>query len=58
LHRLFASRVTPAAVWGPKCRQCSLLEICRPRAGMRSAVRYVGRLLDASRGLSEGPQAE
>lgn len=58
LHRLLASRVTPAAVWEPKCRQCSLLEICRPRAGMRSAVRYVNRLLQDSLGSPEGALAE
>jgi CRISPR-associated exonuclease Cas4 len=41
LHDLFTARVTPAAVWGRKCRECSLLDICRPRAGARSAARYV-----------------
>lgn len=44
LHDLFAARVTPAAVWQKKCRECSLLQICQPRAGARSAARYVERL--------------
>lgn len=44
LHDLFTARVTPAAVWEKKCRQCSLLNICQPRAVGRSAARYVERL--------------
>lgn len=44
LHQLFAAGVTPAAVWERKCRECSLLEVCRPRARERSATRYVETL--------------
>lgn len=55
LHDLFAARITPAAVWQRKCRECSLLEICQPRAGARSAARYVERLfIDPGTTLEEG----
>jgi CRISPR-associated exonuclease Cas4 len=55
LHDLFAARITPPAVWQSKCRECSLLEICQPRAGARSAARYVDRLfLDPGDAPGEG----
>jgi CRISPR-associated exonuclease Cas4 len=41
LHQLFTTRITPSAVWEEKCRECSLLDICQPRALSRSASRYV-----------------
>jgi CRISPR-associated exonuclease Cas4 len=53
LHDLFSARVTPAAVWGRKCRECSLLDICQPRAGERSAARYVEKLF-----MNEGDSPE
>lgn len=44
--RLLVDRgLNPAARWGPKCRQCSLLEACRPRAAEKSARRYLTALL-------------
>lgn len=54
LHELFTARVTPAAVWQRKCRECSLLAICQPRAGARSAARYVERLFANPGGTPEG----
>jgi CRISPR-associated exonuclease Cas4 len=46
VHQLFASGVTPPPEYGPKCKQCSLIDICMPqvleRAG--SAKRYVQKL--------------
>jgi CRISPR-associated exonuclease Cas4 len=45
MHRLFASRITPAPVREPKCDQCSLLEICLPAAPAASARRYLERQL-------------
>lgn len=45
MHAILASRRTPPAEPGPKCRNCSLNEICRPYAGERSALRYLRKLL-------------
>lgn len=42
-------RQTPAASWGPKCRQCSLIDDCRPRAAEKSARRYLSSMLAALR---------
>ena len=46
LREMLEGRVTPPPVVGPKCRACSLLEQCRPRAvGVRSsASRYINDL--------------
>jgi CRISPR-associated exonuclease Cas4 len=44
MREVFASRRTPPAEPGPKCRKCSLLEICRPYAAARSAQRYLRAL--------------
>jgi CRISPR-associated exonuclease Cas4 len=44
MHAMFASSKTPPAEPGPKCRECSLQEICRPYAAGRSASRYVRAL--------------
>jgi CRISPR-associated exonuclease Cas4 len=38
-------RLTPAARWGPKCRQCSLIDDCRPRAAEKSARRYLASMI-------------
>ena len=48
-HELFARGVTPAAVYAPKCDNCSLLEICLPRqaAAHKSAVAYLKRMVAA-----------
>jgi CRISPR-associated exonuclease Cas4 len=45
MHALFATGKTPAADPGPKCRDCSLRELCRPHASERSARRYLQSLL-------------
>lgn len=38
LHGLFESGRTPPAIYAAsKCRACSLLDLCRPKAGARSA---------------------
>ncbi|MGH9444071.1 MAG: CRISPR-associated protein Cas4 [Thermoanaerobaculia bacterium] len=47
LHELIDSGRTPIARREPKCDDCSLLEICRPEAPERSAIRYL-RLAMAS----------
>lgn len=45
LRALWASRRTPPAVYGAKCRSCSLLELCHPRMAGRSASRYIARMI-------------
>lgn len=46
VHELFASGVTPPPEFGPKCRQCSLIDTCMPNVidRSRSAGRYVTKL--------------
>lgn len=46
-HELFARGVTPTAVYEPKCDNCSLFEICRPKkvACGSSVARYLDRML-------------
>jgi CRISPR-associated exonuclease Cas4 len=39
LRTMFASGVTPRAEYqSAKCRACSLIDVCRPKAGRRSAL--------------------
>lgn len=38
MHRLYENRTTPAAIPGPHCRRCSLVEICMPNVTDRSDV--------------------
>jgi CRISPR-associated exonuclease Cas4 len=47
MHRLYRSRVTPAALPGPYCRNCSLVHVCLPQATAHvdSAARWVARQL-------------
>jgi CRISPR-associated exonuclease Cas4 len=46
-HELLASGHTPTAVLAPKCRRCSLREICRPEAAGRSVADYLRRATSA-----------
>ena len=32
MHRLYRNRETPAAIPGPYCRNCSLVDVCLPQA--------------------------
>lgn len=42
MHRLYRSRVTPAAALGPYCRSCSLVDVCLPEAtSHRDAAQWV-----------------
>ncbi|MGC9159694.1 MAG: CRISPR-associated protein Cas4 [Terracidiphilus sp.] len=43
MHRLYRSRVTPAAIPGPYCRNCSLIDVCLPGATAQedSVARWV-----------------
>jgi len=47
LHRLIASGKTPSPVWGPKCKQCSMLHLCMPEvlARGRSVDRYLSQVV-------------
>lgn len=54
LHHLFGAGVTPAANYGPKCEDCSLIDICCPKAGKRSAVEYLRRMTADAREPSSG----
>jgi len=58
LRRLFDSRTTPPAEVGPKCRNCSLKEVCLPKvAGRgRSAAAFLNRAI--ARALTDAPDAE
>lgn len=44
-HRLFDSGRTPTAEYGPKCEDCSLIGLCCPTAGARSASAYLRRMI-------------
>lgn len=44
-REIVVGRTTPPAVPGPRCRQCSLREDCRPEAGAKSARRYLSAVL-------------
>ena len=48
LHRMTARLETPMAEWEPKCRRCSLLEMCMPAQGPRkqSIERYLRRAIE------------
>jgi CRISPR-associated exonuclease Cas4 len=44
-REIVEQRLTPAARWGAKCRQCSLIDDCRPRAAEKSARRYLASMI-------------
>lgn len=48
MHELYASGRTPAAVYEAKCRSCSLLELCMPKALEKAprVARYLATALD------------
>jgi CRISPR-associated exonuclease Cas4 len=52
MRALFTEGRTPPADPGPKCKNCSLSEICRPFAAKRSASRYLQQLF---RSAGEAP---
>jgi CRISPR-associated exonuclease Cas4 len=47
MHRLYAARVTPRAIYAPKCEKCSLLASCMPKSltGTNSVERYLARAI-------------
>lgn len=56
LHGLIARGATPSAVFEPKCKQCSLIEICLPEATQRveRVAEYVTRSLAGSASMPRG----
>lgn len=57
LHALVRSGVTPRARREPKCRSCSLLDVCQPDA-MRSRGAAARFLVDAFRSIRDEEAAE
>lgn len=49
LHELFVAGKTPAADYGPKCEDCSLISICCPKSGKHSAAEYLRRMTAEAR---------
>lgn len=46
---LFASGRTPPAIWrADRCRACSLIELCRPKATGKSAIAFCARAIAAA----------
>jgi CRISPR-associated exonuclease Cas4 len=40
---------TPPAIWrADRCRACSLIELCRPKAGGKSAIAFRARAIAAA----------
>lgn len=58
LAGLFSSGNTPPAIYrADKCRACSLIELCRPKAGARSAKAWMEREI-AGLLAASGPEGE
>ncbi|GBU21266.1 hypothetical protein R80B4_01155 [Fibrobacteres bacterium R8-0-B4] len=54
LHELIRSRQTPKAIYGDKCRQCSLKDICLPQIGTHGTVMdYIEQELGISEEYSD-----
>lgn len=51
LHELLAAGRTPTATREPKCRDCSLLEVCLPDAPRSSARAYLTQILNQASSL-------
>lgn len=45
---LEAGRTPPAVYRADRCRACSLIELCRPKAGAKSALGFRARAIDAA----------
>lgn len=58
LHELWEARVTPRAEYGPKCRNCSLVDLCLPQAlGRRRRVNdYLLKPLGPAPGGADIPE--
>jgi CRISPR-associated exonuclease Cas4 len=55
---LFAAGRTPPAVYrADRCRSCSLLDLCRPKAGAKSALRFRAAAVTAALADEAGQEA-
>lgn len=55
---LFAAGRTPHAVWrADRCRACSLIELCRPKAAGKSAIAFRARAIAAALDEAAGGDA-
>jgi CRISPR-associated exonuclease Cas4 len=53
---LFVAGRTPRAIYrADRCRACSLIEVCRPKAGSKSALAFRAREIDAVLGDKTAP---
>lgn len=54
LHEIIDQRLTPPAIKEPKCRNCSLINLCLPSvtSHTRSARAWIDRMFDRSEGSS------
>jgi CRISPR-associated exonuclease Cas4 len=59
LAALFASGRTPQAVYrANRCRACSLIDLCKPKAGGKSALSFRSRAIAAALGEGTPPNPE
>ena len=52
LHELIASGITPKAEYSAKCKKCSLVELCLPKASSK-ASNYLMNAVDSASGTEE-----
>jgi len=48
LHELIEKGITPPAVYGKRCEQCSLIDVCMPGAGKKIVSKYMEEVLTAN----------
>ena len=48
VHAMLSSGVTPPAMFAPKCRACSLVDLCKPQIASRSAAAHLARIFAAA----------
>ena len=54
---LLAAGRTPRAIYrADRCRACSLIELCRPKAGVKSALGFRARAIDAALDDGKAPR--
>jgi CRISPR-associated exonuclease Cas4 len=48
IQSMLALGATPPAVFAPKCRACSLIDLCKPQAVARSASAHLASIIAAA----------
>jgi CRISPR-associated exonuclease Cas4 len=57
LHELTRAGITPLPVFAPKCKSCSLLQVCEPKVtGSKSAKQYMKHALRQALTTADGEQ--